>query len=139
MAAGLAIPAAAYLLVKPRIRKSPDFVQAADLSRFQLRAPEEVVFHRTRIDGWRMANEKATAWVVKLDENNLVAYSPACTHLGCAYHWDDQQKDFVCPCHNSVFGIDGKVLAGPAPRPLDRYQIRVDNGKLFIGSQIEQV
>ena len=134
----LTIPALAYLFAKPKTRITSDWVQAADVSKFQIQRPEEVVFHRTRVDGWRVANEKATAWVVKFDDHNVVAYSPACTHLGCAYHWDDQQNNFVCPCHTSIFGIDGKVLGGPAPRPLDRYAIRVDNGKLFIGSQVQK-
>ena len=47
----------------------------------------------------------------------MVAFNPACTHLGCAYHWDESPNNFVCPCHASVFSIDGKVLVGPAPRP----------------------
>ncbi len=58
---------------------------------------------------------------------------PICTHLGCAYHWDDPSHTFICPCHTSVFSIDGKVLSGPAPRPLDRYMTKIDDGKLEIG------
>lgn len=136
--AALALPAAAYLLIKPKSQKQGAWVDAADLNQLQLKKPEEVVFRRTRIDGWRVVNEKTTAWVVRMDEQNVVAYTPQCTHLGCAYHWDEQQKNFLCPCHTSVFSIDGKVLSGPAPRPLDRYETRVDNGKLLIGSQIQR-
>jgi menaquinol-cytochrome c reductase iron-sulfur subunit len=138
MAAVLAVPALAYLFVKPKSKKRSDWVQAADLTQLRTQSPEEVVFHRARVDGWRVVNEKTTAWVVKLDDKNVVAYSPSCTHLGCAYHWDAQLKNFICPCHTSTFSIDGNVLAGPAPRPLDRYAIRVESGKLFIGSRIEK-
>jgi nitrite reductase/ring-hydroxylating ferredoxin subunit len=74
-----------------------------------------------RIDGWRILSEKSTAWAVKLDNGEVIAFAPQCTHLGCAYHWDDPKKQFLCPCHSSVFSIDGKVISGPAPRPLDRY------------------
>ena len=88
-------------------------MQAADITQLPPRQPEEVVFHRTRVDGWKVVNEKTTAWVVKLDDQNVVAYTPSCTHLGCAYHWDEQQKYFLCPCHTSAFGLDGKVLMGP--------------------------
>jgi menaquinol-cytochrome c reductase iron-sulfur subunit len=138
ISAGLALPAAAYLLLKPKAQKAAQWVDAADLNTLQVGKPEEVVFRRSRVDGWRVLNEKATAWVVRLDEQNVVAYSPQCTHLGCAYHWDAQAKNFLCPCHTSVFSLEGKVIAGPAPRPLDRYVTRVDSGKLLISPTIQQ-
>jgi menaquinol-cytochrome c reductase iron-sulfur subunit len=138
LTATIAIPAVAYLFVAPKSKRRSNWVQAADITQLPPRQPEEVVFHRSRVDGWKVIDEKTTAWVVKLDDQNVVAYTPACTHLGCAYHWDEQQKYFLCPCHTSAFGLDGKVLMGPAPRPLDRYAVRVDNGKLFIGSQIQR-
>src|SRR5262250_1800864 len=87
--AALALPAALYLLVKPKSQSKSNWVEAADFSQLQVRKPEEVVFRRTRIDGWRVLNEKATAWVVRMDDQNVVAYTPQCTHLGCAYHWDE--------------------------------------------------
>lgn len=137
--AALALPAAAYLLFKPRSQKhAGDFVPAADLAQLTVGKPEEVVFRRTRVDGWRVLNEKSTAWVVRKDDQNVVAFSPLCTHLACAYHWDEKQANFLCPCHNSVFSVDGKVVSGPAPRPLDRYVTRVDQGKILIGSEIQK-
>lgn len=135
---GLAIPAVSYLLGTPKEKRKSDWVQAADVAQLPLQQPQEVVYHRTRIDGWRVVNEKTTAWVVKIDPQTVVAYSPSCTHLGCAYHWDEPAKNFICPCHTSAFSMDGKVLAGPAPRPLDRLVIRVDGTKLFIGSRIQK-
>lgn len=138
MGAALALPAAAFLLLKPKSQKQDDWVEAADATQFQVKKPEEVVFRRKRVDGWRVVDEKTTAWVVRMDQNNLIAYAPQCTHLGCAYHWDEQEKTFVCPCHTSAFSIEGKVLSGPAPRPLDRYVTRIDNGKLLIGSEIRR-
>jgi len=136
--AALAIPAAVYLLFKPKLQNEGHWIDVADLTQLQPKKPEEVVYRRKRIDGWRTVNEKTTAWVVKLDDQNVVAYSPQCTHLACAYHWDAQQNNFVCPCHASVFAIDGKVLSGPAPRPLDRYATRLESNKLLIGPTIEK-
>jgi menaquinol-cytochrome c reductase iron-sulfur subunit len=138
MGAALAIPAAAYLLFKPRTQKEGKWVEAADLAQLPVNRPEEVVFHRTRVDGWRTVKEKTTAWVVKMSDQKVVAYAPSCTHLGCAYHWDDATKNFICPCHTSAFSIEGKVLAGPAPRPLDRFESRVESGRLLIGPSIEK-
>jgi menaquinol-cytochrome c reductase iron-sulfur subunit len=138
MTAALAAPAAAYLLIRPKSQKQSDFVPAADLSQFTVGKPEEVVFRRTRVDGWRVLNEKSTAWVLRQDEGNAVAFAPQCTHLGCAYHWDEKEKNFLCPCHTSTFSIDGKVLTGPAPRPLDRYVTKIDQGKILIGTEIQK-
>lgn len=138
MTAALAAPAAAYIFIRPKSQKPSDFVPAADVSQLAVGKPEEVVFRRTRIDGWRVVNEKSTAWVLRKDDQTVVAYTPQCTHLGCAYHWDEGAQNFLCPCHTSTFSIDGKVLSGPAPRPLDRYVTRIEQGKILIGTEIQK-
>ena len=129
----LAAPAAVYLFFPPKVRKEGQWVDAADLANLPTGTPEEISYQRTRVDGWKVTSEKATAWVVKKPDNQVVAFAPQCTHLGCAYHWDDPSHTFICPCHTSSFSIDGKVLAGPAPRPLDRYEVKVDGSRLQIG------
>jgi menaquinol-cytochrome c reductase iron-sulfur subunit len=129
----LAVPAAVYLLFPPKLRKEAEWVDTADLSNIPTGTPTEIAFERKRVDGWKTTTEKATAWVVKKPNNDVVAFTPQCTHLGCAYHWDDPSHTFMCPCHNSVFSVDGQVLSGPAPRPLDRYMTKIDAGKLEIG------
>ena len=131
--AALAVPAALYLLLPPRARKGDEWVQAGDTGQLQPGTPEELVFRRNRVDGWKVTSEKSTAWVVKTSDNNVIAFAPQCTHLGCAYHWDENHHYFLCPCHTSAFSLDGTVLTGPAPRPLDRYQVKVDGSKILIG------
>jgi menaquinol-cytochrome c reductase iron-sulfur subunit len=129
----LAVPAAIYLLFPPRLRKGQEWVETSDLSTIPTGTPTEISFERTRVDGWKVTNVKATAWVVKKPDNEVVAFLPQCTHLGCAYHWDVPSHTFICPCHTSVFSIDGKVLGGPAPRPLDRFMTKIEGGRLDIG------
>jgi len=138
ISAALALPAGAYLLFKPKTKETGDWVPAVDVSQLEIKKPQEVVFERKRVDGWRTVNKKSTAWVVRMDQQSVVAYWPQCTHLSCAYHWDDSANEFICPCHASVFSIDGKVISGPAPRPLDRYATRIDGTKLLIGPGIER-
>lgn len=133
IAGALSLPAAVYLLLPPRARKDGQWVEAGDVTRLAPRTPEEVVFRRNRVDGWKVSSEKTTAWVVRLSEKDVVAFAPHCTHLGCAYHWDARAGHFLCPCHTSAFSIEGRVLTGPAPRPLDRYRSKVEDGKLFLG------
>jgi Rieske Fe-S protein len=131
--AALGIPALVYLLFPPKARKADEWVAAGDITRIAPNVPIEVTFRRNRVDGWKVNSEKSTAWVVKDAANHVRAFGPQCTHLGCAVHWEDAKNEFVCPCHNSVFDIQGKVVSGPAPRPLDRYQTRVDGNQLMIG------
>ena len=134
ISAALGIPALVYLLFPPRAKQQEEWVEIGDASRLQPKVPVEMTFRRSRKDGWKIVSEKTTAWVVKLADNQVVAYGPQCTHLGCAYHWDDGKHEFVCPCHSSLFAMDGRVTAGPAPRPLDRFDVKVENNKLLIGS-----
>ena len=134
LATAVAIPAAFYLLIKPKDQEA-NWLEIADVKQLGMEQPEQILYYRKRTDGWRKVVEKASAWVVRTKDNKVVAYTPWCTHLGCAYHWENQEKSFVCPCHKSVFSMDGKVLSGPAPRPLDRYECKVEAGKILIGSQ----
>ena len=131
--AALAVPAAIYLLFPPKAKKEAEWFDATDLSAIPVGTPTEVSYQRNRVDGWKVISEKTTAWVLKKPDGQVVAFAPNCTHLGCAYHWDDPSHTFVCPCHTSAFSIDGKVLGGPAPRPLDRYLVKIEGGKLKLG------
>ncbi|HUK18230.1 MAG TPA: ubiquinol-cytochrome c reductase iron-sulfur subunit [Bryobacteraceae bacterium] len=131
--AALGAPALMYLFFPPKIRQRQEWTQAGSVSNLALDVPVEVAFRQNRIDGWKIISEKSTAWVLKHADNTVVAFGPQCTHLGCAYHWDEGKHEFLCPCHNSIFAPDGKVISGPARRPLDRYDVRIDGNKLFLG------
>jgi glycine/D-amino acid oxidase-like deaminating enzyme/nitrite reductase/ring-hydroxylating ferredoxin subunit len=52
------------------------------------------------------------------DEGGLQCVSARCTHLGCLVVFNDAERTWDCPCHASRFATDGRVLAGPAVRPL---------------------
>jgi menaquinol-cytochrome c reductase iron-sulfur subunit len=133
ISAALGLPALAYLLVPGKVQKKDDWIEVGDLTRISPGAPVELTFRRNRIDGWKIISEKSTAWVVKTGDTQVTAFGPQCTHLGCAYHWEQDKKYFLCPCHTSIFSIEGKVESGPAPRPLDRYQTKVEGTKLLLG------
>jgi menaquinol-cytochrome c reductase iron-sulfur subunit len=135
-AAIVAIPAAAYLFAKPKSPETAEWVEIGDVRELPVGRPEEIVYRRTRIDGWRRISEKTTAWVVRTGGDNVIAFAPACTHLGCAYRWEESAGYFLCPCHTSTFSTEGGVLSGPAPRPLDRYAVKVDRGKILVGSEV---
>jgi menaquinol-cytochrome c reductase iron-sulfur subunit len=133
ISAALGLPAIIYLFLPPKARQESNFVEIGDVTKLATNSPVEMVFRRNRVDGWKISSEKSTAWVVKQPDNQVVAFGPQCTHLGCAYHWEDSKNEFLCPCHSSLFALDGKVVSGPAPRPLDRFETKVQGTKLLVG------
>jgi glycine/D-amino acid oxidase-like deaminating enzyme/nitrite reductase/ring-hydroxylating ferredoxin subunit len=52
------------------------------------------------------------------DDGTLHAVSLRCTHLGCLLRFNAAERSWDCPCHGSRFGVDGRVLEGPAVHPL---------------------
>ncbi|MCI0422441.1 MAG: Rieske 2Fe-2S domain-containing protein [Acidobacteria bacterium] len=63
--------------------------------------------------------------LVRIGSERYVAYSQKCTHLGCPVHYQAEVRKLYCPCHEGFFNVDdGRVLAGPPPRPLA--QIRLE-------------
>ncbi len=75
-------------------------------------------------------------WVVNYEfqgQQQIYALKTVCTHLGCTPSWLEAEQKFKCPCHGSGFYKDGVNFEGPAPRPLERYAIRIaDDGQLEI-------
>jgi len=66
-------------------------------------------------------------------QRQMVALKTVCTHLGCTPNWLEAEQKFKCPCHGSGFYKDGINFEGPAPRPLERYAIRLaDDGQLEV-------
>lgn len=58
------------------------------------------------------------------DEGRLHAVSATCTHLGCEVAWNAAERSWDCPCHGSRFDPDGRVLNGPATKPLGSHLVQ---------------
>lgn len=56
-------------------------------------------------------------------EKGFAVASAVCTHLGCTVAYFQNDKRFHCPCHGSIFGGDGSVQHGPAPKPLEWFEV----------------
>jgi len=80
--------------------------------------------------------EQHGVWVVHgayRGRPQIYALSTICTHLGCITLWLEGEQKFKCPCHGSGFYKDGTNYEGPAPRPLERYAIRIgDDGQIEV-------
>jgi len=108
--------------------------------------PKLVEFKVFRKDGWIEENVKQRAWVIKDKSGEILAFSPACTHLGCAVSGtldasgnpkpaNDGQWWFHCPCHGGRYDVYGvHDPSTPPQRPLDTYAVKVEGGKIMLGS-----
>jgi Rieske Fe-S protein len=82
---------------------------------------------------------KTTAYIRRgspeLDESpdEFIAVSNRCVHAGCPTRFVQAAGNFICPCHGGVYDFQGKVIGGPPVRPLDRFQTRVQSGRVEVG------
>jgi menaquinol-cytochrome c reductase iron-sulfur subunit len=128
----LGIPLIGSLIVSRFKMKKEVWNMAGDVNSLPVGRPVRLNFFVRTTDAYRHETALQSVWALKHSESEVTVYSPICTHLGCYYKWDAGTGHFECPCHGSVFAADGKVLGGPAPRPLDTLPVRIDNGVLFV-------
>lgn len=78
-------------------------------------------------------------FIVRL-EDGILALWQKCTHLGCAVPWVEEEGQFHCPCHGSLYNRRGEVTGGPAPRPLDLFPVTIKSGEVWVdtGKPIER-
>jgi cytochrome b6-f complex iron-sulfur subunit len=65
-------------------------------------------------------------------QGGLRALYQKCPHLGCRVPFCDSAQQFQCPCHGSIYNIIGDYLGGPTPRGLDRFPIRIQDGRVLV-------
>ncbi len=75
---------------------------------------------------------KQNVFVVRAKEGYFYTLSATCTHLGCIVNWKSEEGIIACPCHGSKFNVQGEVIGGPAPRPLPRFSISIDEQGVLV-------
>jgi Rieske Fe-S protein len=70
--------------------------------------------------------------VIQPSKGVFKAYSSACTHQGCPVSYAKSTKQFLCPCHGSVFSQTGSVVSGVAPLPLPQFTVTISNGTIYV-------
>ncbi len=71
-------------------------------------------------------------YIVIRTEKGVFALSAVCTHLGCLVNWDPDAREIICPCHAARFDLNGNVIGGPAPKPLQQIRATIVNGNIEI-------
>ncbi len=137
MAAGLGIPIVGYL-IDPALRedKAGKPVVVGNINDMtEIGKPYPFSFTITKVNGWERTASSYGGFIIRKsdDPKDLAVLSSRCTHLSCRVNWHEESKAFQCPCHDAKFDADGKVLDGPPPEPLGRFEFEVaEDGAITI-------
>lgn len=131
-AVAVATPIVGFIL-SPLWNRAPRIWRAVGLvDEFPIGSTVEVSFADSSPLPWAGVTAQTAAWLRRVDEKTFIAFAANCTHLGCPVRWLPNAKLFMCPCHGGVYDEAGRVTAGPPPRPLARYDVRVSGGRVEI-------
>jgi len=131
--AAVGLPAIAYLIDPAFKTGSTDtWIPLGKLDSFEIGKPILSTFTRSKVNGWEKSVNSYGVFVLRKSQTEVVVFSNVCTHLSCRVNWNADKQQYICPCHDGRFGIDGKVVSGPPPRPLDVYETKVEDGILSI-------
>jgi len=64
------------------------------------------------------------ALLVRINDTEWKAFSAVCTHLNCTVQYRESRRDIWCACHNGTYNLNGQVVSGPPPRPLEELVCR---------------
>lgn len=144
LGAGLLFPMIRFV-VDPLLKKegASNFIDVNTPISEITNTPKAIQFIVHRKDGWynKEGGETMTAWVMRDDKANILAFSPVCKHLGCTVNWNSNPSypdEFFCPCHFGRYYKNGANVPGTPPtKPLDRYETKVNNNRLLINPIIK--
>ena len=129
----IGIPAIGYL-ISPAVKASSSdaWIPLGALSNYPTGTPTAFSFTRSKVNGWEKTTNSFSVYVIRGEGDKVNVISNICTHLGCRVTWNKDAKEYLCPCHDARFALNGEVVSGPPPRSLDTYETKIENGNLFI-------
>lgn len=128
----VAVPVVGFLLAPFFERKKEVWRSVGKIESFKIGTTTVVKYEDPSPLPWAGVTAHTAAWLRRESANTFIAFSINCTHLGCPVRWLPKANLFMCPCHGGVFYADGTVAAGPPPKPLPRYPVRVKDGEVQI-------
>ena len=133
--AAIGIPVVGFV-VAPLFRNTPhEWRPVGSVSSFKIGETVGVTFMDASPLPWAGVTAKTAAWLRRVSEDEFVAFSVHCAHLGCPVRWLPDAKLFMCPCHGGVYYADGTVAAGPPPHGLTQYPVRINAGAVEIHTE----
>jgi len=119
--------------VQPTLTKqAKQWVPAGPLEAFALGGVTTVMLNYTRTQAFHKEQINVPVLVRRDGEKEFIFFSSSCPHLACAVAWDPPTRRFKCACHGGAFDINGAVVAGPPPAPLERLPWKIENGEVLV-------
>jgi menaquinol-cytochrome c reductase iron-sulfur subunit len=133
MTAMLGLPVIGYF-ISPALKKisTDEWVPLGPVADLVQGEPKLYSFTKTKRLGWEATAISYGVYVIRKNEDDYDVFSNVCTHLSCRYHWREDLNHFFCPCHNGHYALDGTVVGGPPPRPLDRFEHKIEDGIMSV-------
>ena len=128
--AGVPVLAAIFA---PLLEKTPKLWRTVgSTDDFKVGSTQLVKFQNADPEKWAGETAYTAAWLRRDKVDKFTAFAVNCTHLGCPVRWEASAELFMCPCHGGVYYRDGSVAAGPPPKALVQYEVRVKNKAIEI-------
>ena len=70
--------------------------------------------------------------LINTNQGVLKAFSAVCTHLNCTVQYSQETSVILCACHNGKFDLNGQVISGPPPKPLEEYKVNVVGDDIIV-------
>lgn len=128
-------PMVGFAIAPLNNKRKQRWVELMDESLIAPGEVKEVNYSMRVVDGYHEIEQKYTVFL-RRGEQDLICLDPACTHLGCRVKFQTDQHKFICPCHGGVFDDQGNNKSGPPPKPLERYPVKIENGKIWISREV---
>lgn len=131
-AAIISVPVIAALLAPFLEETKQTWRNVGSLDQFKIGSTTLVRFDNSDPKAWAGITGHTAAWLRRNGEEDFIAFSVNCTHLGCPVRWIPDAELFMCPCHGGVYYKDGSKASGPPPKGLPKYKVRVSKGQVQI-------
>lgn len=121
------LPGIGLLLTPAWTRKERRRLKAVFLNPADAHSPPIAL---ARLEG--QESTEAGVFIRRNPDGTILALSARCSHAGCPVEWNESAQQFVCPCHKGKYDANGRNIAGPPKRPLERLPAEMVNGEIYV-------
>ena len=76
------------------------------------------------------------ALLVRVNDTEWKAFSAVCTHLNCTVQYQESRHEIWCACHNGTYDLEGRVVSGPPPKPLEEMAVKIRGDEVVISKRV---